>query len=60
MAIRVDEAKCDGCGECVAACPVEGLQLQDGKPVLDEDQCVECGVCEGACPTGALELVEAA
>jgi len=59
MAVLVDQEKCDGCGECVAACAVDAIQLVDGKSVVDDEACVECGACEAVCPTGAIQLTEA-
>ncbi len=50
-------ALCDGCGECLAACP-EGIirQGRGGIPEVDfrEGACTLCGACAEACPTGAL------
>jgi len=59
MAIRIDAEKCNGCEECIAACPTEALRMQDGIPVVDDELCGGCAAGEGACPTGALQTVEA-
>lgn len=62
----VDAGECNGCGKCVAACPVEALSLVSAhdprKAVrklarLDEEACLGCGVCVRACPTRALSLL---
>ena len=51
------EKLCDGCGDCVEACP-EGIIVrgEDGKPRLDlsTGECTFCEKCIEACPTGAL------
>lgn len=65
----VDVAECNGCGKCVAACPVEALGLvaahEPARPTarkakLNEDLCLGCGVCVRACPKGAIALQERA
>lgn len=59
---------CERSGRCVAACPVQAIQLirsaeprLDGTPYLVPSQkaCVVCDdlSCMKACPTGALEFV---
>jgi ferredoxin len=62
---RLDPATCNGCGKCVAACPVEAMSLVSANdPVkpkkkaarLDETVCLGCGVCVTACPQGSLGL----
>lgn len=49
--------RCDGCGDCVAACP-QGIVLiaQDGKAQVDlaRGECTFCEKCITACPAGAL------
>jgi len=57
--------RCNGCGKCVTACPVEAMTLVSAndphKPrkkaaKLDPDVCLGCGVCVRACGTGSLAL----
>jgi NAD-dependent dihydropyrimidine dehydrogenase PreA subunit len=57
--IEIDEAKCNGCGDCITACAEGALQIVNGKAKLVKDQyCDGFGDCLGECPTGALQIVE--
>jgi ferredoxin len=60
-----DAEKCNGCGKCVAACPVEAMSLvsanDPAKPKkkasrLDESVCLGCGVCATVCPQQGIRL----
>lgn len=70
--VLIDFAKCDGCGDCVDACPFGAIDM---KPIsLSEDKDIpaclkanKCDLCNGVeggpacvrvCPTGALKVVE--
>jgi len=55
MAAKVDSEKCTGCEECVSACPMEVIEIRDGKAVIG-DGCAECSACVSACPNGAISL----
>ena len=56
--IEIDEALCDGCGQCVTGCAEGALQIVDGKArVVSETFCDGLGACIGGCPTGALRIV---
>jgi NAD-dependent dihydropyrimidine dehydrogenase PreA subunit len=57
--IEIDETKCSGCGECVAACAEGAIQIIDGKArLVSESYCDGLGACLGECPEGALEIIE--
>ncbi|MFB3816602.1 MAG: ferredoxin family protein [Candidatus Methylomirabilales bacterium] len=63
--MRIDPAKCLGCGKCRSYCTMLGgvMRFQRDRKhptrivyVIDEDECVECSVClrSGCCPADAL------
>jgi NAD-dependent dihydropyrimidine dehydrogenase PreA subunit len=63
MAMRkvlvIDEAKCDGCGECVTSCAEGAIAVIDGKArLVSEIYCDGLGACLGQCPQGAITVEE--
>lgn len=55
--IRIDEDKCNGCGQCILDCAEGALALVDGKAKLVRDSyCDGLGACLSGCPTGALTI----
>jgi ferredoxin len=55
--IQIDEAKCDGCGECVVSCAEGAIAVIDGKArLLSEVYCDGLGACLGQCPQGAITI----
>lgn len=57
--IRIDEEKCDGCGQCATACAEGAIEIADGKARLaSETYCDGLGACIGECPRGALTIEE--
>ena len=57
LVVKIDEHKCDGCGQCVPACAEGALQIIDGKARLVSDiYCDGLGACSGECPEGALTV----
>jgi ferredoxin len=57
--IKIDEEKCNGCGECIPNCPEGALQVIDGKVRLISDLfCDGLGACLKHCPAGAIEVEE--
>ncbi len=56
--VRIDEEKCNGCGDCVPACAEGAIQIIDGKARLIADNlCDGLGACLGHCPMDAI-LIE--
>jgi Pyruvate/2-oxoacid:ferredoxin oxidoreductase delta subunit len=57
--VQIDEAKCDGCGECLPSCAEGAISLVNGKARLSSDVlCDGLGACLGECPRGAITVVE--
>ena len=61
----VDESRCNGCGKCVTACPVEAMALVSTndphhpklrKARVNTDLCLGCGVCVKSCTREGLQL----
>ena len=71
--ITIDTDRCDGCGDCVRACPAELFQVVDqdpNDPLRDEPVALvvaekkkklkyECGPCKPASDRAPLPCVEA-
>lgn len=54
--LRVDEARCVGCGKCENLCPMNNIKIVD-KKVLKNNQCTMCYRCINNCPTQAMTLL---
>ncbi|RJX24167.1 MAG: NADH-quinone oxidoreductase subunit NuoF [Dethiobacter sp.] len=48
---RIDPDKCQACGRCLKACPVQAITGAKKTPhVIDLSKCTKCGVCFEICP----------
>jgi len=51
---RVDLGLCNGCGDCVVACPEGAISMHIGKAAIDEEKCVLCEECLPVCSEAAI------
>ena len=57
--VNIDEAKCNGCGDCIPPCVEGALKIVDGKAkLISEKFCDGLGACLGECPQGAITIEE--
>lgn len=57
--VKIDEEKCNGCGECIPNCAEGALKIIDGKAKIVKDSyCDGLGACLGHCPQDAIEIIE--
>ncbi len=54
--VRVEEASCIGCGQCVKICPSQALEMVEGKSRAVGTLCIECGHCAGVCPARSIRV----
>jgi Pyruvate/2-oxoacid:ferredoxin oxidoreductase delta subunit len=55
--VKIDSAKCNGCGQCVTACAEGAIAIRDGKArLVSEVYCDGLGACLSHCPQGAISV----
>jgi NAD-dependent dihydropyrimidine dehydrogenase PreA subunit len=57
--VKIDEEKCNGCGDCIPNCAEGALKIIDGKvKIVTDAYCDGLGACLGHCPQDAIEIIE--
>ena len=55
--VKIDEDKCNGCGDCVTSCAEGAIKIIDGKArLVSEIYCDGLGACLGSCPVDAITV----
>jgi NAD-dependent dihydropyrimidine dehydrogenase PreA subunit len=55
--LRLDEAKCTGCGMCATVCPHAVFVIDQKRArIADRDACMECGACAKNCAAEAISV----
>lgn len=55
MIAHIFDDLCNGCNDCVSACPTHVLDVGEGVPVIARlDQCQTCYMCELYCTSDAI------
>ncbi|MGE4297996.1 MAG: nitroreductase family protein [Desulfovibrionaceae bacterium] len=54
--VRIDGARCTGCGQCVAICPSQALAIRGACAVVSAHTCLACGHCAAICPEEAAHV----
>lgn len=47
---------CILCGQCMKACPVEAIDMDNDYIHVDHDVCIGCGMCAEKCPKHVVQI----
>lgn len=56
----IEVNKCNGCGKCIGACPVNIFELKNNKAVLVKDNLLKCHLCDACvavCPLNGISVI---
>lgn len=56
--VKINQMKCNGCGDCVNVCPAGVLKMKEGKAVVVNNDCFgdSCASCVEVCQPGAIRV----
>lgn len=54
--IKIDSAKCIGCGLCRRDCPENNITVANKKAGINSQRCIKCGHCVAVCPKAAVSM----
>lgn len=57
MADVIRKGRCVSCGACGAVCPINSIELEEGRPKL-VGLCIACGMCYNNCPQTEFDVGE--
>ena len=56
---KLDEEKCQQCGECIDVCPAEVIEVDDNvTKMANPGECLGCESCVAVCPEEAITIEE--
>ena len=56
--IKVQDALCVGCANCIKSCPTEAMRVIEGCVRIIPELCIDCGECMRNCPYNAITIDE--
>ena len=56
--VKIEQASCIGCGQCIADCVNGLIQIEHGKAVVQNENCNRCSHCVAICPQKAILIEE--
>jgi uncharacterized Fe-S center protein len=56
VGLKIDHSKCEGCGKCKTACPMDLPEIIEGKAHATSPLCMRCPVCRDECPLEAISF----
>ena len=56
--IKVQDALCVGCANCIKSCPTEAMRVIEGCVQIIPELCIDCGECMRNCPHNAITIDE--
>ena len=58
MPAVVHKDKCEGCGDCVPACPTNSITIEGALAVVNKEDCIDCVACQDTCNQAAIEMAD--